>query len=111
MKNLLFTIPLKPGMLAAYQKFIVEITGPRKQEYRALLKRYGLKTAKVWHEKFADEEYVVIFHEAEDNALELLKTWASSTHPFDRWFDEQLNKCYEDMPKQARPLFEFDARE
>jgi hypothetical protein len=110
MKNLLFTVRLKPGTLTAYKKFAAEITGPRKQEYSALLKRYGLRTAKVWHGKIADCEYVFILHEAEDDALELLKGWSSSTHPFDHWFGEYLSKCYEGMPEPTHLLFEFGPR-
>ncbi|NGX45525.1 MAG: hypothetical protein K940chlam2_00680 [Chlamydiae bacterium] len=107
MKTLLFTVPLNPGMLSEYEAFAAEITGPRKKEYSELLKRYGLKTAKVWHQKLADKEYVFILHEAEDDALERLKTWSSSTHPFDLWFDEQLNKCYESAPEPAHLLFGY----
>ncbi len=110
MKALLFGTFLKSGMLGAYETFAAEITGPRKQEYKALLKRYGLKTAKVWHEKIAGRDYVMIVHEAEDDALERLKGWSSSTHPFDRWFGEQLSLCYEKFPDPAHLLFEFDSR-
>ena len=109
MKSLLFTAPLKPGMLKAYKAFIADITGPRKHEYSDLLKRYGLKTAKVWYQKIGGEEHIMIFHQAEDNALERLKTWSSSKHPFDLWFGEHLSKCYEGAPDQAQFLFEFDA--
>ncbi len=110
MNNLLFTIPLRAGMLNAYKAFVVEITGPRKREYSALLKRYGLKTAKVWVQTFGNKDYALVFHEAEDDALERLKTWSASTHPFDLWFGEQLNKCYEGGPERAHLLFEFEAR-
>lgn len=109
MKSLLFAVFLKPGMLDAYKRFTAEITGPRKLEYKELLKRYGLRTAKVWHEKVLNRDYVIIVHEAEDDALERLKTWASSTHPFDLWFGEHLNKCYEKFPEPAHLLFKFDA--
>ena len=108
MKSLLFTVPLKPNTLALYKNFAAEITGPRKQEYKELLKRYGLKTAKVWHKKRAGHEYVLIFHQAEDDALERLKRWSSSTHPFDLWFDQQLSKCYEGAPEPAHLLFELE---
>ncbi len=107
MKTLLFGTFLKPGMLSAYQRFAAEIIGPRKQEYRDLLKRYGLKTAKVYYKKIEGRDYVMIFHEAEDDALERMKKWSSSTHPFDLWFGEQLNLCYEDFPEPAELLFEF----
>jgi len=109
MKSLLFIVPLKTDMLVSYKAFIAEITGARKREYSDLLKRYGLRTAKVWHQKVENKEYIMIFHLAEDNALERLKTWASSTDPFDLWFKEHLNKCYEGAPELANFLFEFDS--
>ena len=83
MKTLLFATCLKPDTLGVYKRFVAEITGPRKKEYSELLKRYGLKTAKVWYEKLSDRDYVMIVHEAEDDALERLENWSSSTHPFD----------------------------
>ena len=109
MKTLLFATFLKPGMLDAYKKFTAEIIGPRKLEYKELLKRYGLRTAKVWHEKLSGRDYVMIVHEAEDDAVERLKNWSSSTHPFDLWFGDHLNKCYEKFPEASHLLFKFDA--
>ena len=108
MKTLLFALPLKPGKLDAYRAFVKEATGPRKHEYADLLKRYGLKTVKVWYAKLAGKEYMMVLHDAEEDALERLKGWASSMHPFDRWFTEQLLNCYEvkDM-EQGPELLQF----
>ncbi|HSX25881.1 MAG TPA: hypothetical protein VLE89_02605 [Chlamydiales bacterium] len=108
MKKLLYTARLKPGVHAAYRLFAAEITGPRKQEYTSLLKRYGLKSTKVWYQTFGDREYAMIFHEAQDDALDRLKTWSSSTHPFDLWFGKQLANFYETAPELAHVFFEFD---
>ena len=109
MKSLLFAVFLKPGMLDVYRKFAAEITGPRKREYSELLKRYGLTTAKVWIEKIESRDRVVIYHDVEETALDRLKHWSSSTHPFDLWFAEQLALCYENFPDPAHSLFEFNA--
>ena len=114
MQTLLFTLPLKHGTLEKYQQFINEVTGPKKREYSAMLIRYGLKTAKIWHHKIANQDYVFVLHDAEDDALERLKSWSSSTHPFDRWFDEQLFNCYDfpnfdSLPDQPRFLYHFIA--
>lgn len=108
MQTLLLATFLKPGTLNAYKKFTAEIMGPRNHEYKELLKRYGLRTAKVWHEKVSGRDYIMIVHEAEDDALERLKNWTSSTHPFDLWFGEHLNQCYEKFPEPAHLLFQFD---
>jgi hypothetical protein len=108
MKNLLFIQPLKPNTLPAYKTFIVEITGPRRKEYKELLKRYGLRTVKIWHINLNGVDYILVFHEAEDDALERLKGWPFSEHPFDLWFKEHLNRFYEST-EQAHLLLEFDA--
>jgi Family of unknown function (DUF6176) len=108
MKTLVFTIPLKPGKLADYKAFAAEITGPRRKEYTALLKRYGLKSGKVWHQQFGTKEYIIVYHEVEDDARERLKLWSSSMHPFDVWFREQLDKCYAAAMEEAHLIFEFD---
>jgi hypothetical protein len=110
MKSVLYTVPLKPGMFKAYKAFGAEITGPRKHEYADFLKRYRLNTCKVWHQKIGEKEYVFIYHDAEEDALEGLKGLANSTNPFDRWFVEQLSKCYENQFFEAQSLFAFDAR-
>lgn len=100
---------LKPRTLDTYKKFVAEIMGPRNQEYKELLKRYGIRTTKVWHEKVAGRDYVMVMHEAEDDSLERLEDWESSTHPFDLWFEERLNQCYETLSEPADVLFQFDA--
>ncbi len=108
MQTLLYTTFLKPGTLNLYKKFIAEIIGSRNQEYKKLLKRYAIKTTKVWHEKVADRDYVMVMHEAEDDALARSEDWESSTHPFDLWFEERLNQCYETLSEPADVLFQFD---
>jgi hypothetical protein len=108
MQTLLYATFLKPGMLDLYKEFIAEIMGPRNQEYKELLKRYGIRTTKVWHEKVADRDYVMVMHEAEGDALERSEDWESSTHPFDLWFEERLNQCYETLSEPADVLFQFD---
>ena len=104
----LFTIPLKPGKLDEFQAFVKEYTGPRKTEYNDLLKRYGLKTAKVWLHEIDGKTQVMVFHEIEPDALERLKGWSLSTHPFDHWFGEQCQNCYQGGIEQCELMFEFD---
>lgn len=113
MKTLLFAMPLKPGKFGEYKKFVAEATGPRKKEYAEMLKRYGLKNVKVWHCKFESKEYMMVMHDSEEEAQKHLKEWSSSSHPFDRWFNEQILKCYdiqsiETVQDQPQLVFEFN---
>lgn len=40
MNSLLFVNPIRAGMLEEYKQFLVEITGPRLEEYESMMKRY-----------------------------------------------------------------------
>jgi len=110
MQIVLLTLPMKPGKLNEYKAFAEEIMGPRKEEYKDLLNRYGLKSVNVWHAKLADRDYVIVMHDADEKAKEHLQRWSSSTHPFDQWFSAQLLKCYDikdfdHLPEQPEFLF------
>ena len=111
MQSLVFVNPLKEGMLETYIAWTKEITGPKKEEYTDLLKRYGLKAAKVYVHKIGGKDHIIVYHEAEDNASELLKEFPTSTHPFDKWFFEALSKMHEfdGSETQAKMLFTYEA--
>lgn len=107
MKPYLSVAKIRNGKLEAYRKFAAAITGPRKQEYADLLKRYGLKSTIVWIRQIDGKDYAIVYHDVSGNAHELLKGWLSSTHPFDVWFREQLAECYEDNFAAGEYLFDF----
>ena len=111
MKTILFINPLKPGKLEEYKVFAAEITGPRRKEFVDLLKRYHLKTSEVWHHKLGDIDYVIVRHEVENDIVDPLANWPTSTHPFDQWFQRQLNKLH-DMEGVILPnlLFALDTQ-
>ncbi len=116
MQTVLFAMPIRAGKFEAYKAFTEEITGPKRSEYIAMLKRYGLRTANVWHQQFNDKTYVMVVHNTDDNAMELLANWSSSTHPFDRWFNEQILACYDiesfdELPPQPQSLFGIDTND
>lgn len=109
MKIILFINPLKPGKLLEYKNFASEINGPRRKEFIDLLKRYQLKTSEVWYHKLNNIEYVIVRHEVEDHVVDPLANWPTSTHPFDQWFQQQLNNLH-DMENVIPPdlLFTLD---
>ena len=112
----LFTFPIKPGKLNTYIKFMREcVNGSKKAEYKDLLIRYGMNTVKMWHHNFNGHDYVLFTHDISDDGFERLKGWSTSTHPFDKWFNEQLQDCYENSDASSpagQPVFvcELDAR-
>lgn len=105
-------IPLKPGKLEAYKKFVAEFTGPRKKEYSEMLGRYGLRTVDVFYKKINDVEFVMVVHQADLDAREKLKNFTSANHPMEKWFLEQLTNLHYFEPLNGQPqaserLFSF----
>lgn len=116
MQIIVDTIPLKPGQLADYKKFIAEFMGSRKKEYADMLARYGLHTVDVFYQKIAGVEFVIVVHQAEEDAREKLKAFTSSKNPMEKWFVEQLTNLHDFSPLQGEPpatkhLFSFYPRD
>jgi len=108
--------PLKPGKVEAYRDFAAAITGPKKKEYADMLKRYGLKTANVYFHKIRDVDFVIVVHLAEDDAMERLQHFATSTHSMEQWCLEQLNELHDSTPLNGAPyapqaVFAFNVAE
>ena len=109
MKTLVFINPLKSGKLKEYRAFSAQNTGPRKQEYIDLFRRYGLKNVKVYYHKLGDKEFIIVIHDAEDDSAERLANFSSSKNAYDQWFVEQLEKLHDlDANPYAELLFAFD---
>lgn len=109
MKTLVFINPLKSGKLEEYKKFSATNIGVKQKDYTDLLKRYGLKNAKVYYHVENQKESVVVVHDAEDDAIAKLANFPSPDYPYDKWFLEQLNDLHPTTENnQAQLLFEFN---
>lgn len=102
MQTLVYINPLKPGKLDEYKAFIREFTGPRKKEYVDLLDRYGLISAEVYYHKLENKEFIIVIHDAEDDASERLANFSSSENPFDHWFFTQLSNLHDFTQSETR---------
>ena len=113
MAPVLFAIPIQSERYHEYEAFVKEITGTRKKEYQDMLRRYGLKNAKVWLHTFENTQYLLTMHEMTPDAPKLLQEFASSTDPFDQWFHDECLKVWDvksfaDLPKQPQFIYEMD---
>ena len=95
MKKIVWVNPLKPGKLEAYKAFSATNTGSRKKEYVDLLSRYGLLNVQVYYHKLNDQEFVIVMHDTEDDAMARLAHFNDSKNAYDRWFTEQLNDLHD----------------
>ncbi|MFN7096688.1 MAG: hypothetical protein ACK4PR_03925 [Gammaproteobacteria bacterium] len=94
MPTVLFCIPLKENSLAQYETFAKEHVQQDK-EYREMLTRYDIHSAKVWHQNINNRDYVFVYHEVGPNFTEKMKGWDTSTHPFDKWFRDNMMAVYD----------------
>jgi hypothetical protein len=85
----LMIAPILPGKAEAWRRFMQEMGGSRRGEYEASRRRLGIRVERAWISETRRRTIGIIIIEA--NHLEqALADLATSDHPFDRWFREQL---------------------
>ncbi len=102
MASYAFTIPVKPGKVGAWKKYIAEMTGPRKADLKASRKGAGLTKEKVWLQSTPMGDYAVVYWEAADIS-NVFKQFLTSTDPFDKWFREKILMEIHAMDPAAPP--------
>ena len=115
MTTVLFAIPLKKGKTDDFKAFVKECLGPKSEDYSDLLLRYNLNSFQMWIHTIADKDYVIFTHDMGNDAKKRLEGWLTSTHPFDQWFNQQLEDCYEldsmdNLPSQPEFIGELGAK-
>ncbi|MDF1655389.1 MAG: DUF6176 family protein [Coxiellaceae bacterium] len=113
MNTTLFVRLIKPGKLEQVKQFMNECTGSKKEPYKDLLLRYGLNNAKIWFQSIDGKDYMMFIHDMDDDGMEKLQSWDSSTNPFDKWFNEKLDECFDLQNEPEQPIFftQFDAHQ
>ena len=66
-----------------------EMGGSRREEYEASRRRLGIRAERAWISETRRRTIGIIIIEA-DHPEQTLADLATSDHPFDRWFREQL---------------------
>jgi hypothetical protein len=88
-RTVLIVAPILPGKAEAWRRFMQEMGGSRREEYEASRRRLGIRAERAWISETRRRTIGIIIIEA--NHLEqALADLATSDHPFDRWFREQL---------------------
>lgn len=77
-----------------WKAFTRELSGPRRDEFRDMNRRYGITSHRAWLEIDAKgDAYAVVELEGE-GAETFLQGLASSTEPFDAWFRERVTELH-----------------
>ena len=88
-RTALVITPILPGKAEAWRRFMQEMWGSRRREYEASRHRLGIRTERAWISETRRRTVGIILIEA-DHLEQALADLATSDHPFDCWFREQL---------------------
>ena len=97
MKTVLYVFRVKPGKLQEYLDFMQDCyAGAKQEQYRELLKRYGLHSVKIWQHNIDGQDYIMFYHDMDDDGEEKLQQWNQLGFEFDQLFEDVLERCYAD---------------
>jgi hypothetical protein len=88
-QTVIIVAPILPGKAEAWRRFMQEMWGSRRREYEASRRRLGIQVERAWISETRRRTLGIILIEA-DHPEQAWATLASSNHPFDCWFREQL---------------------
>jgi hypothetical protein len=89
-----FAVPILPGKIESWRKYVQELNGPRWDEYRRSRQRIGLNVEQVWLQNTPDGDQCIVRMET-DNPTKVFEYFRTSQEPFDTWFrDKILVECH-----------------
>ena len=81
-------LPILPGKLDAWRRFIAALQGSRQEEYTTS-RRLGITTERAYYQPTPHGDLAVVYVEADDVAR-VVQGLATSQAPFDVWFRAQV---------------------
>ena len=105
MPEVVFAIPVLPGMEELDRQTFDEMAGSRREEYVAALKEAGIRRQAVWHEQTPDGTLAIVYIEGE--APDAAARFTASEAPISRFFVEQMREVHGvDISEQPPPPVE-----
>jgi len=103
MKSYAFAMPLLPGKIEAWKKYIQEIKTQRLNKFNASHEKCGLSQEQVWLQNTPMGDFVVVHWET-DNPRTVFEHFMKSDEPYDKWFREKiLMECHGLKPGGSIP--------
>jgi len=90
MASVAYALPIQPGKSQQSRNFASELAGPRKAEHHAQRKAHGFTSIRVWRQR-TPQEMIIVCAEADD-LDQALNNHATSNHPFDQWFKQNVQE-------------------
>jgi hypothetical protein len=108
-----YAVPILPGKREAYEEFLAELRGPRREEYRASRRRLGVRErAFLQHDPNGGADLVIVTIEGPDLAA-ALAAFSGLRDPFTRWFLERVREIHgydlQNPPRGVPPMLIMDS--
>lgn len=87
-------VPLLREHVEGWKKFAAETMGPRRHELDEMNRRHGLTRHAAWLQPTPDGGHVVLVLLEGARPQGFTVAVAASSHPFDRWFTEQVERVH-----------------
>lgn len=84
-----FAIPILPGKSDQVRAFGRELSGPRREEDRASLRRLGISRESRHLQQTPQGDFLLVYFEAAD-VQRVFAGFAASSDPFDVWLKQQV---------------------
>jgi hypothetical protein len=100
-----FAVPILPGKTEDLKKYIREMNGPRRDEYRKSSEKTGLDIEQMWLQHTPEGDMLVVRWET-DNPTRVIEQGFHSNDTFDQWFREKvIVECLGMNPSEPPPAF------
>jgi len=93
MASLGYALPVLAGKTEQRKHFSQEIAGPRRSEFEASRKRFGITRHASYLQQTPQGELVIVYMEAQD-IRRMLEGLGTSQEPFDVWVREQTKEIH-----------------
>jgi len=90
----LFCRKVREGRLESAKQFVHNCIHNKSQDYIDLLKRYDLNDTRFWFYGSGGQSFMLFTHDVGPDGFSRLESWEASKHPFDAWFNDQLNDTF-----------------
>lgn len=88
-----FAAPILPGKKDAYDEWVAELNGSRRDEYEQHLRRVGKKREWSLLQQTPDGDLAVVVQEADDPQA-MMRRFVESREPFDVWMKDKIQEVH-----------------
>jgi hypothetical protein len=90
MTNYAFSNPVLPGKTETWKRYVQEMKGTRRDEYKKSRQKAGLIQESVWLQHTPQGDVAVVYWETNTNPKSIFEHFMKSDDPFDKWFKEKI---------------------